>query len=344
MARSRLVCAANTVRQRVVQRAPLGRLTDHLVQPATLKRYRYAYAAFLAWLNLCGLRLVWEPIALDRVLALYLEHLWESGQSRGLAGDAISAVQFYGRLRRCFPHSWRLWNTWAKLELPSRAPPLPEPLWGAFVEHALASSSLHLAVVLIIGFTAFLRTTEMLTLERWQLEFGTGQLLLRLPITKSGKRHGNVEESVLIEEPQVVAVLWRLVGALPRDERLWPHSPAHFRVQWSALCAFFQVAQHAFMPYSLRRGGATAHFLRHRSYDQVCHKGRWAHLATCRIYVNQAREFLQQQALSPTTKQLVNMYNGRLLQRLRLVALPGRGAWRSSFRPDDNASKRTVKT
>eukprot|EP00971_Amphidinium_carterae_P326393 6457137-Amphidinium_carterae.2 len=236
MAPKRLCVVSLNPKQRAVQRAPLGRLSDHIVQPATLKRYRAAYTAFVAWTHLLGMRVVWDSAKLDGMLAMYVEHLWESWQSRGIAGDAISAVQFYGRMRRCFPHAWKLWSTWARLELPSRAPPLPENLLGAFVEYAFQTGAWAFATLLIVAFVAFLRTTEMLTLERWQLEFGSGQLLVRLPATKSAKRRSLTEESVLIEEPLVVALLWQLLRATPSEASLWPYSPAAFRLKWSQCC------------------------------------------------------------------------------------------------------------
>ena len=41
-------------------------------------------------------------------------------------------------------------------------------------------------------------------------------------------------------------------------------------------------------PHGLRRGGATWFFSVHENYDVACAHGRWAHVPTCRIYVDQA--------------------------------------------------------
>eukprot|EP00971_Amphidinium_carterae_P267992 5316744-Amphidinium_carterae.1 len=91
MAPKKLCVVSRNPQHRAVQRAPLGRLSDHIVQPATLKRYRAACTSFVAWAHLLGMCIVWDSAKLDGVLAMYVEHLWESGQSRGIAGDAISA-------------------------------------------------------------------------------------------------------------------------------------------------------------------------------------------------------------------------------------------------------------
>eukprot|EP00971_Amphidinium_carterae_P196840 3906996-Amphidinium_carterae.1 len=123
MSPKRIVAVATSVEQRARQRAPLGRLSDHLVQPATVKRYQKAFQAFLTWVRRLDIQVSWDSQSLDAILSMYIEHLWESGLSRGDAGDIISALQFHLRRRRCFTHAWSLWGAWAKLELPSRAPP-----------------------------------------------------------------------------------------------------------------------------------------------------------------------------------------------------------------------------
>ena len=43
-----------------------------------------------------------------------------------------------------------------------------------------------------------------------------------------------------------------------------------------------------FLPYSVRRGGATAHFVQDGSLDITCERGRWGNMKTARVYVNTA--------------------------------------------------------
>ena len=50
--------------------------------------------------------------------------------------------------------------------------------------------------------------------------------------------------------------------------------------------AWLGVARFGFKPYSLRRGGATAHFRRHRSLELTLDRGRWSSARVGRIYVN----------------------------------------------------------
>ena len=43
-----------------------------------------------------------------------------------------------------------------------------------------------------------------------------------------------------------------------------------------------------YLPYSLRRGGATAAYVQGMHFDQLLAKGRWQHIATARLYLDQA--------------------------------------------------------
>ena len=43
-----------------------------------------------------------------------------------------------------------------------------------------------------------------------------------------------------------------------------------------------------FRPYSLRRGAATAAYNEGASFDELLEKRRWRHIATARLYLDQA--------------------------------------------------------
>ena len=50
-----------------------------------------------------------------------------------------------------------------------------------------------------------------------------------------------------------------------------------------------------FRPYSLRRGGATHHFLVGGQLDKTTDRGRWGNTRTARIYINTSLADLSQQ-------------------------------------------------
>ena len=47
-----------------------------------------------------------------------------------------------------------------------------------------------------------------------------------------------------------------------------------------------------YMPYSLRRGAATSAYREGMGFDQLLSKGRWQHIATARLYLDQALQEL----------------------------------------------------
>eukprot|EP00971_Amphidinium_carterae_P264538 5247807-Amphidinium_carterae.2 len=223
----------------------------------------------------------------------FIEHLWATGAAHSVAGYVISGAQFFLRTKRVFPVSWSLWATWGKLEVPRRAPPLPAYAWGAWPEFCFWQCEFSFAAVLLLGFVGLLRTAELLSLQRWQLQWHGTTLHVHLPQTKSGGRHGHTE-NVIITEPSAATLLHALVGARAAAEYVWPYSASHFRQRFSSMTDSLGMSSWNLQPYSLRRGGATAQFLHHNNYDALMDRGRWKHLRTCRLYVDQSRELLMQ--------------------------------------------------
>jgi len=147
-----------------------------------------------------------------------------------------------------------------------------------------------LAAAYLVAFEVFLRTGEILSLRRRDvvLDERKGQTaVLHLGYTKSGKRRGEPESVVLRDESTVLALAWAVEGLEPGD-RLVSESPAAFRAGFAADLRGVGLSTEAYKPYSLRRGGATHKFRSGTSMAGVAEIGRWAHLATCRIYVNDA--------------------------------------------------------
>ncbi|CAK0796360.1 unnamed protein product, partial [Prorocentrum cordatum] len=106
---------------------------------------------------------------LDLLVADWIKWLWTEGHPQGLAGNTLSAVQFFLRKKRILPASWRLLRAWQRLELPQRVLPMPDVVLTALAATARGWGRNDVAALLVFGFAAFLRTTEMLTLRRWQV-------------------------------------------------------------------------------------------------------------------------------------------------------------------------------
>lgn len=57
-----------------------------------------------------------------------------------------------------------------------------------------------------------------------------------------------------------------------------------------------------FVPYSLRRGGATTAYRNGETLDVLVTKGRWLHLSTARIYLDCGSQSLIQLTLPSSSK------------------------------------------
>eukprot|EP00438_Fugacium_kawagutii_P030494 Skav202357 [mRNA] locus=scaffold53:218927:223660:- [translate_table: standard] len=299
------VLEATTAAERAKQRRALGTLQQLTVQPATKNRYNKAIDKFLQFLNTNSLELPKQRHALDGVLCEYLEHLWSSGAGRALASDTVAGLQDQdAKLRGNLQGSWRLLKTWAVNEIPNRAPPLPVHVLHALVGWAFFHSHMSFGVSLLVGFYGMLRTGEILGLSSRHIS-GSGQhskFVLSLGLTKSGKRQG-AAESTVIGYDMVVHFL-RLWKQAASDTTPLAPSPGRWRKLFNDGLEALKLTQFGFRPYSLRRGGATWWFARHHSLDKILLQGRWSAPKTARIYINEGLAVLAELQLPPSLSSL----------------------------------------
>ena len=226
-----------------------------------------------------------QKLALDELVAEYVEHLWASGEGRAVASDTLAGLQnVEPHLKGSLVTSWRLLKVWNQNELPNRAPPLPESVLQAMVGQALLKEDTNFALSLLLGFYGMMRTGEILGLMPRQVEACTdnGPAVISLGLTKSGKRQG-AAESITVNVYDVVRRL--------RHGKLTSNSPlsstvAQWRTKFSDAITDLGLESYQFRPYSLRRGGATFWFTKHGSFDRLMVQGRWQAPRTARIYIN----------------------------------------------------------
>ena len=133
--------------------------------------------------------------------------------------------------------------------------------------HAMASAALQdsqpwMALSILIGFHAFLRTTELLTLIAGQVLAGQyhNEVVLDLGYTKSGKRRG-ARELVVLDDPVTVALLKLALQHCDHTRLLINCTPMQWRANFDRDAARAGLQRFNLKPYSLRRGGATAFFM-----------------------------------------------------------------------------------
>eukprot|EP00434_Breviolum_minutum_P043432 symbB.v1.2.038718.t1/scaffold6139.1/size20637/2 len=162
--------------------------------------YNKAVDLFMVFLRNNSITLPSKRDLLDPLVCDYLEHLWYEGSGRGLANDTLAGLQDVDpKIKGCLPGAWRLLKTWGMNEVPSRAPPLPESVLQAMAGWAFFHNHASFGISLLIGFYGMLRTGEILSLKRRNLSSHESQekILISLGLTKSGKRAGAAESTVL---------------------------------------------------------------------------------------------------------------------------------------------------
>lgn len=278
---------------RVAVGKTLGPLRNLTVQPKTKERYEKARQGFYAFLRMSNLALPRQREALDSLLSEYLEHLWSTGEGRGLASDTLAGLQdFDPKLRGHLHGSWRLMKAWAVNEVPNRAAPIPESLLQAMIGWSIFHNHHLFALSLMIGFYGLLRTGELFDLQSTSIAMASPQkmALISLGLTKSGKRQG-AAESVTIQVSEVLRRLWQWKTAPKHLTALVP-SGSRWRQLFTECLVALEVSDFGFRPYSLRRGGATFWFSKHGSFDKLLVQGRWQAVKTARIYLNEGMALL----------------------------------------------------
>ena len=301
-----LPLARATKQQRRGNRAAAGTLRSLQLQPRTLTRYAEAAKFFFNWLAEHGEPMPESVAATDEVLGEFLEDCWAQGESKSIVGDVLSGLQhFVPSLRRALNDSWRLFSTWSKNEVPSRARPLLPEQALAMAGFALSEGDTAMAAAVLVSFNGFLRPVEvMLQASQCTWDLDRGIVHINLGFTKSGKRAG-VAEHVIIDELEAVILLARVLGNAPGGTQLFPRGTASFRAKFSRLVARIGGNPTRYRPYSLRRGGATHHFQVIGSLSKTCVRGRWRHQPTARIYIQDGVAMLERGRLTCREKTLL---------------------------------------
>lgn len=249
----------------------------------------------------------------------WIEEVFTMGAPINLVADALSGLHcFMPSTKKRLPTSWKLFATWRRFEVPSRAPPLTQDLLWAMVSRCLQMADFEMASLLALSFHCFLRTGEALAVRPCDLLLGKDSGIVTLPVSKGKTRH-KLSESVTIFDVTVVDILHELY-ALKKAQGMmkvpiWTKSGTAFRTSFYSLCSFFHVEHLGFRCYSLRRGGATSYFKDCGLMEKTLLRGRWASIAVARLYLCDALAQLPHLTATPRTSRLVASYRAWLSTR-----------------------------
>ncbi len=283
-------CTRSTKAGRAQQRKNFT-LRDAAVTERTQEKYYIGMRQLLPLLN--SLK---RNEDLDDAITEWIEACWSDGETLGLINDALCGLHHFAPwTKRQIPQSWRLFAVWRKLEGPSRAPPITATIIYALSNYALEHHDLIFAALLLIGFFGLLRTGEILLVRACDLLVDQRNLLISLPQAKSGTRNA-AAEMVQVSDPFTPEVI-RAVKELRKDTHmskvpLWDFTPQSFRDRFAYHLTKFDLLEHKFRPYSLRRGGATHLFQVTGSMERALLKGRWSSPKVAKIYISDALSFL----------------------------------------------------
>ena len=208
------------------------------------------------------------------------------------------------------PVARQFFSNWKSIHVPRQAVPLPASIALALAGVALEVKEPNLALVLLVGFTAFLRTGEMVNLRFTQMQVNelNGQIILALPASKTSK---NKMESVAVTDP-LLASLAAHAAAKAQQDSLLSLTANQFRRQLSLLLGVLQLEDSNFTGYSIRRGGASHAFATGQHFDQLLVTGRWQSVKTARQYLDSGRAALVQLQFSAHGLQLIHVFQNKV--------------------------------
>jgi hypothetical protein len=299
MPRRNQVLAAVTKAQRQQSRQQLGRLRDTTVRPKTLARYTEAVDRFLAFLSENFIPYPSSFLKLDEALSEFIEFLWQGGEPKAWAGDALSGItHFMPSVRGHIHGAWRLHAAWGKAELPARAPPLTLTLTYSLAHYCRSKGWTDTLVLLLLGFHTYARTGELFNAKVGDFDIHpvTGMGVWRLPLSKSGQRHGATESLTINDQWVGLLVHGFCKNKLPGD-LLRIATPPQQRLRFNEAATALNF-DWGFRWYSVRRGGATHDYRVTGNLPAIMLRGRWGDMKTARIYLTDGLARAQELRLS----------------------------------------------
>jgi len=283
------------------------------------KRYESALIRYFVFDESMQFSAPIDDVELDGNVAKYVEQLWQEGDPRYWAEDTLSGfTKLVPSLRGGFRLSWSLVTAWQRNEPPQRCAPLSVDILLAMIGLAVQRGWLGMCALLAVGFHCVLRTAEMYRMRVADFEFnvdGTSGVLT-LPESKSGTRYNKVE-SVTITDPVVIRLIRAVTLGMHEGSLLYPEGASHFRRCFDELVVGLRLSSSLlYKPYSIRRGAATADFLKHGKLSRTCVRGRWNNEKTCRIYVNEATTSLSAIRGSKASLEIIDKFKALALATL----------------------------
>ena len=284
-------------------------LIENCVSPDVLIRYTKAYDHFIDWCSMSGLKL--SVYNLDPILYEYFQ---QSARSNPRAGNRTNCTYARNFIRLYFPElplllSQQALKGWCRMITARVTNPMPRALALLMARHFMTIRRLDFAVITLVGFDCYLRTSsEFINIHVADITLpgqavastGLTNGCLRLRKTKTGE-----EQSVLLRDDVSVTLLRKLYHKRNGHLRLLSCTDR----QYSKAFHFFLKSidlEDLFRVYSLRHGGATHDFCKLEPIEDIKTRGRWRRLQTCERYVNVGRTLAYSLRFSPKVSSMMD--------------------------------------
>ena len=222
-----------------------------------------------------------------------------------------SVVDVYPELKDQLPRALRALVAWHRGEETDPAPPLPKRVAVAAAGQMFSTGDDEAAICLLTQFDVFVRPAELFSMQRLYLQFNKSNVRAGVGVGLWGtKTSKGVHEHVVVRDPGVCVLLYHYYGTSAPERYLWSQSPQAFRDRFYSALAALGLESYKFRPYSVRRGGATADFAHHQSWDVSCDRGRWANARTARIYLKDALASTLEASFTAEMRRRIAKYYG----------------------------------
>lgn len=271
------------------------KLMGMALAPKTLEKYTKAFQLFLDFCLYRGYKATNER-DVDRYLCMYIQHLYDSGQSFHLAACAVFGLQHKCPWMAQHLHGSKLaLKGWSRSSPSVSHPPLTWELTCLLSVWMLVQGEVDAALAMVVGFDCYLRIGELLNLAVRDVAMANDPrigaayrgVMLRLAKTKTGNN-----QTVTVEGKEVSDLLQQHIRGRKPTDKVFPITKSHLYSVMRRACSAFGLGDHGYTPHSLRHGGATRHYLQGKPIGDIQFRGRWSEAKSVRTYIQSGRALL----------------------------------------------------
>lgn len=271
------------------------KLMGMALAPKTLLKYSQALDLFLDFCKVRNYKATNER-DVDRYMTLYLQHLYDSGQSFHLGACAVFGLQHKVPWMAHHLNGSKLaLKGWHRSSPSVSHPPLTWELTCLLSIWMAVRGEFDAALMMLVGFDCYLRIGELMNLTVQDVAMANDPrigaayrgVLLRLGKTKTGNN-----QTVTVESNDVAYLLQRHVRGRKSNEKVFTIGLSRFYSLMRQACDAFGLGEHGYTPHSLRHGGATRHFLQGKPIADIQFRGRWSEAKSVRTYIQSGRALL----------------------------------------------------